>query len=80
MNIPKHNCTLEDVVNFYRNSDVYRRLSSSSQKDYDNHLSATLITEVESDKYLRKAGKRKEVQEGEIFDNQAEWADGFCGK
>ncbi len=40
----------------------------------------TLITEVESDKYLRKAGKRKEVQEGEIFDNQAEWADGFCGK
>ena len=47
MNIPKHNCTLEDVVNFYRNSDVYRRLSSSSQKDYDNHLSATLITEVE---------------------------------
>ena len=52
MNIPKHNCTLEDVVNFYRNSDVYRRLSSSSQKDYDNHLSATLITEVEG-KMLR---------------------------
>jgi hypothetical protein len=40
----------------------------------------TLITEVESDKYLRKAGKRKDVQEGEIFDNQEEWADGFCGK
>ena len=52
MNIPKHNCTLEEVVNFYRNSDVYRRLSSSSQKDYDNHLSATLITEVEG-KMLR---------------------------
>ena len=53
MNIPKHNCTLEEVVDFYRNSDVYRRLSSSSQKDYDNHLSATLITEVEG-KMLRE--------------------------
>ena len=40
----------------------------------------TLITEVESDKYLRQVGKRKTVKEGEIFDNQAEWADGFCGK
>jgi len=40
----------------------------------------TLITEVESDRYMRKKGKRKEVQEGEIFDNDAEWADGFCGK
>ena len=47
MNIPKQNATLEEVVDFYRNSDVYRRLSSSSQKDYDNHLSATLITHVE---------------------------------
>ena len=53
MNIPKHNCTLEEVCNFYRNSDVYRRLSSSSQKDYDNHLSATLITPVEG-KMLRE--------------------------
>ena len=53
MNIPKQNCTLEEVCNFYRNSDVYRRLSSSSQKDYDNHLSATLITPVEG-KLLRE--------------------------
>ena len=53
MNIPKHTCTLEELCNFYRNSDVYRRLSSSSQKDYDNHLSATLITEVEG-KMLRE--------------------------
>jgi hypothetical protein len=22
----------------------------------------------------------RDVKEGEIFDNQAEWADGFCGK
>ena len=40
----------------------------------------TLITEVESDRYMRKQGKRKKVEEGEIFDNDAEWADGFCGK
>lgn len=40
----------------------------------------TLITEVESDKYLRKVGKRKEVKEGELFNNEQEWADGFCGK
>ena len=40
----------------------------------------TLITEVESDRYMRKRGKRKQVKEGEIFDNDAEWADGFCGK
>ncbi len=40
----------------------------------------TLITEVESDKYLRRIGKRKNMQEGELFDNQEEWADGFVGK
>lgn len=40
----------------------------------------TLITEVESDRYLRKAGKRKAMKEGELFDNEEEWADGFCGK
>ena len=53
MNIPKHTCTLEELCNFYSNSDVYGRLSSSSQKDYDNHLSATLITPVEG-KMLRE--------------------------
>ena len=40
----------------------------------------TLITEVDSEKYLRKSRKMKDVKEGEIFDNDAEWADGFCGK
>ena len=40
----------------------------------------TLITEVDSEKYLRKSRKMKDVKEGEIFDNQEEWADGFCGK
>lgn len=50
--IPKQNATVEEVVNFYRNSDAYRRLAASTQKDYDNHLSAVLITSVE-DKPLR---------------------------
>ena len=50
--IPKQSATIEEVVDFYRNSDAYRRLSGSSQKDYDNHLSAVLITEVEG-KLLR---------------------------
>jgi len=46
-NIPKQSAKLEEVIDFYLNSDVYRRLSSSSQKDYEKHLSATLSTEVE---------------------------------
>ena len=40
----------------------------------------TLITEIDSERYLKKASKMKDVKEGEIFDNQEEWADGFCGK
>ena len=40
----------------------------------------TLITEVDSERHLRRAKKLKDVREGEIFDNQEEWADGFCGK
>ena len=51
--IPKNSCTIEEVINFYRDSHNYRRLSSSSQRDYDNHLSAVLITEVEG-KHLRE--------------------------
>jgi hypothetical protein len=40
----------------------------------------TLITETDSEPYLKKARKMKNVKEGEIFDNQEEWTDGFCGK
>ena len=40
----------------------------------------TLITEIDSERYLKKASKMRDVKEGEIFDNQEEWADGFCGK
>ena len=60
-----------------------RRTMGNSRVDKSQEFikeGMTLITEVESDKYLRKAGKRKDVQEGEIFDNQEEWTDGFCGK
>ena len=72
-NIPKHSATLEEVINFYRNSDVYRRLSSSSQKDYDNHLSATLITEVEG-KMLR-AYRCKNLKVRHITQAYEQWLD-----
>lgn len=40
----------------------------------------TLITETDSERHLKRARKMKDVKEGEFFDNQEEWADGFCGK
>ena len=40
----------------------------------------TLITETDSERHLKRERKMKDVKEGEIFDNQEEWADGFCGK
>ena len=39
----------------------------------------TLITDQASDYWLKKAAREKEEKEV-IFDNQEEWADGFCGK
>lgn len=39
----------------------------------------TLITQPESDYWLSKVSRAKNENEV-IFDNQAEWADGFCGK
>tara|TARA_B000000557_G_scaffold212729_1_gene178943 strand:- start:3362 stop:4276 length:915 start_codon:yes stop_codon:yes gene_type:complete len=47
MNIPKQSATLTQIVDFYLHSDVFRRLSSSSQKDYESHLQATVLTQVE---------------------------------
>ena len=47
MNIPKQSATLTQIVDFYLHSDAFRRLSSSSQKDYESHLQATILTEVE---------------------------------
>jgi hypothetical protein len=40
----------------------------------------TLITETDSERHLKKSRKMRDVREGELFDNQQEWADGFCGK
>jgi len=40
----------------------------------------TLITEIDSERYLKKAKKMKEEGNDGFFDNQEEWADGFCGK
>lgn len=39
----------------------------------------TLITDQAADYWLKKASKAKEKNQM-IFDNQEEWADGFCGK
>ena len=47
MNIPKQSATLTKIVDIYLHSDVFRRLSSSSQKDYESHLQATVLTQVE---------------------------------
>ena len=46
-NIPKQSATLTQIVDFYLHSETFRRLSSSSQKDYETHLQATVLTEVE---------------------------------
>jgi hypothetical protein len=39
----------------------------------------TLITEVDSERHLKRAARAKKENE-RIFDNQEEWADGFVGK
>jgi len=46
-NIPKQSATLTQIVDFYLHSETFRRLSSSSQKDYETHLQATVLTQVE---------------------------------
>ena len=63
--------------NYGRRPQMDKRVDKS--EDF-KESGMTLITEVDSEKYLRKAQKMKDVKEGEIFDNQEEWADGFCGK
>jgi len=47
MNIPKGSAKLSEIVRFYFLSPAYRRLSASSQKDYESHLIAVLDTNVE---------------------------------
>ena len=64
--------------NYGRRTQMGNSRVDKSQEFIDSGM--TLITEVESDRYMRKKGKRKNVKEGEIFDNDLEWADGFVGK
>lgn len=40
----------------------------------------TLITETDSERHLQRARKLKNEENEGFFDNQEEWADGFCGK
>lgn len=47
MKIPKSNATLQQIVDFYLHSDEFRRLSSSSQTDYEKSLDAVCSTVVE---------------------------------
>ena len=39
-----------------------------------------LISEYDSESWLRKSKKMRNEEKDGFFDNQAEWADGFCGK
>jgi len=50
-NIPKASAKLREVVDFYLVSPAFRRLKSSSQRDYEVHLSAVVDTPVEG-RYL----------------------------
>ena len=63
--------------NYGRRPQMDKRVDKS--EDF-KESGMTLITEIDSERYLKKASKMKDVKEGEIFDNQEEWADGFCGK
>lgn len=47
MQIPKSNATLEEVMQFYLNSDSFCRLSASSQRDYERELGKVRETVVE---------------------------------
>ena len=47
MNIPKSNAKLSEIVEFYLVSSTFRRLSASTQRDYEFHLMAVINTEVE---------------------------------
>jgi integrase len=47
MRIPKSSATLEEVMQFYLNSDSFRRLSASSQRDYERELGKVRETVVE---------------------------------
>ena len=47
MKIPKQSANLEQIMEFYLNSNAFRRLSSSTQRDYYGHSKAICETSVE---------------------------------
>lgn len=47
MNIPKGNAKLSEIVGFYFLSPAYRRLSATSQRDYEKNLIDVINTPVE---------------------------------
>ena len=47
MNIPKANATLAEIVGFYLSCPAFRRLSASSQRDYEKNLMQVINTSVE---------------------------------
>lgn len=47
MDIPKANAKLSEIVGFYIFSPAFRRLSASSQRDYEKNLIAAINTSVE---------------------------------
>lgn len=44
--IPKRSAKIEEVVSFYLHSDAFARLKGSTQKQYEQHLAAALVTPV----------------------------------
>lgn len=47
MKTPRQSATLQEIVEFYRTSQVFHRLSASSQRDYERHLDSVCDTVVE---------------------------------
>ena len=45
--IPKQSAKLLEIVNFYLNSEAFKRLKPRTQKDYELHLNYVVTTVVE---------------------------------
>ena len=54
-----------------------RPMDKRVDKSEDFKSGMTLITEIDSERYLKKASKMKNEENDGFFDNQEEWADGF---
>ena len=63
--------------NYGRRPQMDKRVDKSEEF---KESGMTLITETDSERHLKKAQKMKNEENDWFFDNQEEWADGFCGK